>query len=136
MKQRLTLLIIASIALLTFTQCTTDKREEVIDKTVKNERIVSERPIGNGLFSKGAIKENAKTICYITEVRENEEQFSNLSETAKAEMKGNALHILQNSVGMRPLFEVEATIMFRYQDTKGKPLLEITFTPEDYSFSY
>ena len=135
MKQRLTLLLMTCIVLLTFTQCSTDKREEVIDKTVKNASIVSERAIGDGLFSKGAIKENAKTICYITEVRKNEEQFANLSEVAKAEMKGNALHILQNSVGMKPLFDVEATIMFRYQDTKGKPLLEITFTPEDYSFN-
>lgn len=135
MKQRFTLLLMVCIVVLTFTQCSTDKREEVIDKTVKNESIVSERAIGDGLFSKGAIKENAKTICYITEVRKNEELFANLSEVAKAEMKGNALHILQNSVGMKPLFDVEATIMFRYQDTKGKPLLEITFTPEDYSFN-
>lgn len=136
MKQRLILLLLTFTTLLTFTQCSVDKREEVIDKTVENESIVSERPIGAGLFSKGAIKENSKTICYITEVRENEEEFINLSEMDIAEMKEEALQILQNSIGMKPLFEVEATIMFRYQNEQGKKLLEITFTPEEYSFGY
>ena len=135
MRFKLNLLLTATLCLFAFTNCTIDKRELIIDKSVENESKIQNRPIGEGLVSKGAIKLNSKTICYLSEVTKNTAYFTEASDLEKMNMQNESLLLLQNSVGMKPLFDVEATIVFRYLDVEGNTLLEFSFTPNQYKLN-